>query len=157
MQFNVSHAANDWLLVVSRSLEVGIDIEPLRPIPHLEALAVRTLHPDELPPWQALAPAEAAGAWLVNWTRKEALFKAWGVGLTRPMASVSLGWAGKGAVALDASGQQWEIRDLPLGEGRLAAVAREGSHWRLAGYTWNAGPVGSLPVFVLMRTLSISS
>ncbi len=81
--FNVAHTDNLSLIALSRSNEVGVDIERIRPIAMWEQVADRVLDDSER---ASLRESVAAGsdpsdALLVQWCRLEAELKAMGVGL----------------------------------------------------------------------------
>jgi 4'-phosphopantetheinyl transferase len=85
LYFNLTHSRNIALLALSMDTELGIDIEYLRPIE--PEVAESNFSPTEL---AALSSLEGE-AWLKGfyhcWTRKEAILKAEGVGLTIPLDS----------------------------------------------------------------------
>src|SRR5262245_8274111 len=78
LRFNLAHAGDLALVALCRGREVGVDLEPLRPLPELLRLARRILAPDESAAFARLPHADQPAALLRSWTRKEALLK--GVG-----------------------------------------------------------------------------
>jgi 4'-phosphopantetheinyl transferase len=69
-------------VAVARNRKIGVDIEPLRPKIEAWSIVSQALTQREYAWWTAL-PTEARGrAFLSLWTRKEALLKATGVGLS---------------------------------------------------------------------------
>lgn len=107
-RFSLSHAGDRVVLAVCPDRPVGVDVESAdRAIDELRRLV---LHPDEPP---------ATGLDLLwVWTRKEALLKATGEGLARPMTAVDLG-----AHDLGVGGQPFTVHDLATDSGYVAAVA----------------------------------
>jgi 4'-phosphopantetheinyl transferase len=87
VHFNLSHSGDRAVLAVSDEAEVGIDLERIRPIEHLD-LAKRYFHPNEV---TAIAGprdlAEQRRAFFLIWTLKEAVVKATGAGLSTPLES----------------------------------------------------------------------
>ena len=85
IHFNLSHSRNIALLAISIDTELGIDVEDLLPIE--PEVAESHFSPTER---AALSTLEGA-AWLQGfyhcWTRKEAILKAEGVGLSLPLSS----------------------------------------------------------------------
>lgn len=77
--FNLSHSAEAGLLAVGGEREVGVDLERIRPLEDLAALAASALAPAEQAAWRA--GGGDGPAFLRIWTRKEAALKALGVGL----------------------------------------------------------------------------
>jgi 4'-phosphopantetheinyl transferase len=84
--FNLSHAGGWAALVVGpHGLALGIDIEPHRPVP--DGLPERWLSPAERAELAPLAGPLRIAGFFNAWTRKEALLKALGAGLSRPLDS----------------------------------------------------------------------
>jgi 4'-phosphopantetheinyl transferase len=123
LQFNLSHSGDFALIAVAQSRQVGADIEQVRPMPDLDAVAARVCTPGELDRLGRLANLDRERAFFAMWTRKEALAKATGEGIS--------------AIAADASDStaegngHWttaEVNDVP---GYAACVAAEGAGWTL--------------------------
>lgn len=79
LRLSVSHSS-DRVLVAVADVEVGIDLELVRadlPVGELTGL----LSPEEAAAVDRAGGPEAVRAFLVSWTRREAVLKAWGVGL----------------------------------------------------------------------------
>lgn len=89
-QFNLSHSGDIALIAVAQGQPIGIDIEVLRPIPRQMMEILPSLSPAEQRALQQLAEPARATAFLRCWTRKEALIKAIGAGLTLDLASFSV-------------------------------------------------------------------
>lgn len=90
LRFNVSHTG-DHLVVAVADRAVGVDIETLDDRRTAGAIAARYFSPDEAAAIEAAAsPAHALSAFIGVWTRKEAVLKALGVGLTVPLRSFSV-------------------------------------------------------------------
>ena len=80
--FNVSHSGDVVLVAIARTGRIGVDVEQSRGLRDMASLARGTFLPEE-----AAAVLDAAGedriaAFYRVWTRKEAILKALGVGLT---------------------------------------------------------------------------
>lgn len=80
MRFSVSHSGEIALFAFSKAREVGVDIEALRPIDSADAIAAHILSQRERRAYAAAR--DKVAAFLRFWTRKEALAKAIGDGLT---------------------------------------------------------------------------
>jgi 4'-phosphopantetheinyl transferase len=89
LNFSVSHSEN-VLLVGIGVVPVGVDVECVRPIPHLEAVAALTLTPPELDGFAEAPPDERLTRFYRLWTAKEAVLKGLGVGLSRDPREVEL-------------------------------------------------------------------
>ena len=85
LQFNLAHSGELALLAVARGCEVGIDVERLRQVHHWREIAERYFHLDEDAEIRALPEAEQLAAFMRCWTGKEAVLKAIGTGVTRPL------------------------------------------------------------------------
>lgn len=139
--FNLSHAGGRAALVTGpHGLALGIDIEPHRPVE--AALADRFFSAAERAELAALdAPAWRAG-FFNAWTRKEALLKALGAGLSRPLDSFDVTLTpGAPARLIRLSGalaDRWQLLPLEIGPdfpgcialryaGPVALILREGT------------------------------
>lgn len=89
LRFNVSHSEDLALYALaldsSGTLELGVDVESIRPVPYAESIARRFFCPAEWQEIQSLPPEQRAGAFFRCWTRKEAYVKALGGGLSVPL------------------------------------------------------------------------
>jgi 4'-phosphopantetheinyl transferase len=158
LEFNLAHSGELALIAFAPAGPLGVDLEAERPIERLEALAEEVLGAAELDAWRALAPGERAAAFLVAWTRKEAVLKATGLGLSgglreldvrgpsplsvgprgpapgaaRPAARIT---GGNGAPVL------W-VHDLEVAPGYRAALA---SAWAEPRLIWWHLPATALP------------
>jgi 4'-phosphopantetheinyl transferase len=84
IHFNVSHSADLIVLAVSRTCDVGVDVERRRSVPRVEELSRRWLTNEERAEIGRLADSgrTASDAFLRVWTLKEARLKALGVGIS---------------------------------------------------------------------------
>lgn len=108
LKFNLSHSHEMALVAVSRNIEIGVDVEWLRPLEECMAIAERFF-----PPLEAAALAEVtldrrAREFFRRWTRIEAKLKARGIGLY-----------GAGA-ELDG---EWTVLPIDVGPDYAASVA----------------------------------
>lgn len=127
LRFNLSHSQALAALAASREREVGIDIEAVRPIE--DNIAEQYFSPREVAALRALPKAEQLAAFYRCWTRKEAIVKAIGEGLSHPLNSfdVSLGPAMPAVVErfegeADAAGV-WRLANFEPASGYAGAVA----------------------------------
>jgi len=86
-RFNLSHADGLALVAVSPDREVGVDVERVREIGSLRALADNCFSPAERTALDQIAGPRRLQAAFAGWTRKEAFLKALGDGLARPLDS----------------------------------------------------------------------
>jgi len=101
LRFNLSHSHGIALVAVALDVEVGVDVEKLRPLPEFAAIAERFFPPNEP------VPADEVDFFRV-WTRIEAVLKGRGVGL--------LG-------AGDDPDGDWTVLEIDAGDEYRAAVA----------------------------------
>jgi len=85
VRFNLSRSHDRALIAVSTEVEVGVDIERIRPMVNYSAVAERYFPPDEA------APVDEVD-FFRRWTRIEALLKARGDGLYGAGAPVAGDW-----------------------------------------------------------------
>jgi 4'-phosphopantetheinyl transferase len=84
-RFNVAHCDDVAVYAFSRDGDVGIDIEAIRPVCEADAIAARFFSLREYAAYAALAPRDRPLGFLECWTRKEAVVKALGDGLSMPL------------------------------------------------------------------------
>jgi 4'-phosphopantetheinyl transferase len=82
LSFSCSHASGLAVAAVLRDGVVGVDAERCRPVPDAAAIATDLLHPSEARVVRSLPAADRSDAFLQLWTRKEAVAKANGAGLS---------------------------------------------------------------------------
>lgn len=138
--FNVSHAAGRLLLAIAPQGRLGVDIELLHPVEDLEAIARHNFADDEREAVLATPTADRDRAFLEIWTRKEALIKALGGGLSIPLQAFSVCLAtnpGSLLHRLDLPGEtpaDWCLRavsDVPGAPEAVAALALDVPDWQL--------------------------
>jgi 4'-phosphopantetheinyl transferase len=112
LRFNLSHSGGVSLVAVALDVEVGVDIERLRPMPDCQAVAERFLAPEDAAALAETPAVEREREFFIRWTRSEAMWKARGIGLY-----------GAG-MALDGD---WTVVPIDAGEEYAAAVAAERS------------------------------
>lgn len=82
VHFNLSHSANLALVAVTGAGALGVDLEYQRPIPDWRRVARRFFSSRENEQLASLEECDRVGAFYRCWTRKEALIKATGEGLS---------------------------------------------------------------------------
>ena len=113
IHFNLSRSRDMALAGVALGVEVGVDIECLRPIPEHAAIAERFFPPSEAVALAAIPEPERERDFFRRWTRIEAMLKARGIGLYGAGAELGGGWT---VCEIDAGG----------GFAAAAAAASEG-------------------------------
>lgn len=126
LEFSISHAGDAVWVAVTRGAALGIDVETITACAQSFELA-SMLHPEEHGAIQGQPPGEARRCFLRCWTRKEAVTKALGLGLSCPLDSFSVatgpeprGWLRQSPATPPS---EWTCVDLPTGDGYHASLA----------------------------------
>ena len=85
LQFNLSHCDRLAIVAVASRSTVGVDVETVRSLPDYEDIAGRFFREREYASLMALPAIERPKAFFRCWTRKEAVMKAVGLGLSMPL------------------------------------------------------------------------
>lgn len=86
LHFSASHSDDVGLLATTCLGDIGVDIERIRLDIEPLAIAERIFDADETAALRAAARSQRHAIFFPLWARKEALLKAWGVGLSQPDA-----------------------------------------------------------------------
>lgn len=133
LNFNLSHSGTLALYAVTRSRELGIDIESIRPDFSGIDIAEHYFSKNEVAVFRKLPENLHSGAFFTCWTRKEAYIKAIGEGLSCPLDTFDVAFAPGEAPKLLTNRvkpdevRRWSMYDLPAGEGYKAALCIENS------------------------------
>ena len=144
-RFNVSHSDGLALYAVTHRQELGVDVERIRPIADVGAIADRFFSAEENAVLHAVPPSRKIEAFFTCWTRKEAYIKATGDGLSLPLDQFDVSLApGASSALLSIRGAPgaatgWLLRDLALGPEYVAALAVEGHGWHFQYWQWADG------------------
>lgn len=125
-RFSLSHSERLCMIGLSPTRRVGVDIEEVRDMPDVQALARRCLHPAEQDWLSSRTRARQSLEFLQLWVRKEAVAKAAGSGLAMRLDDwPALPPPGKPMrfVVVDSLGRRWQVQDLRLGDRYVAAIA----------------------------------
>ncbi|MEX2264067.1 MAG: 4'-phosphopantetheinyl transferase superfamily protein [Bryobacteraceae bacterium] len=129
VSFNVSHSEQLVVCALTRGCGIGIDIEKVRPMPDLETIARHFFSLMEVESLKRLDPSDCTEAFFQCWTRKEALIKATGEGLSCDLTSftVSLGPHEPARLVWHRDGfgeaAEWELHSFSPAPGYVGAVA----------------------------------
>lgn len=127
VEFSLSHSRGVVIVGVTVGQAIGIDVELVRRIDDCEALARRFFAPREYRDLCALPEPARSSAFFRCWTRKEAVIKALGTGMSTPLDSFAvtltetaqlIGFSGQVAC-----GSDWSLIHLEPCEGAVGAVA----------------------------------
>ena len=121
LRFNLSHADGWMLLAVSRSREVGVDLEAVREKIEFEAVAAQCFRPEEVRTLKSLPSGEKSNRFYALWTATEARLKARGIGFLE---------------AEPADGAPWQSYPVSVQDGFAAAIAVSGGQPQLQCWSW---------------------
>lgn len=124
--FNLSHSGDLAVVAVSSDLELGVDVEAVRPLK--EDVAERFFSAAEIAALAKLAESDRLDAFYRCWTRKEAVIKALGTGLSLPLKSFDVSIDAAGARLLRLEGmpdapRDWALAHLDPAPGYAGAIA----------------------------------
>lgn len=138
VHFNVSHSGELALMAVGQR-PLGVDLEQWREVADADLVARRFFTPNEVAAQSAARDGNQL--FLRHWTRKEAVIKAVGRGLSMPLNTFDISAVDAGQIVQinEAGGEQrWHVRDLDPAEGYLAALASAGPIERVCWRDWTA-------------------
>ncbi len=148
VSFSLSHGGDCALIAVGSGMEVGVDVEPIRPGISCGELAARFFTTSEA---GALArSADPVTSFFRYWTKKESYVKGIGRGLTHPLDSFEVADGVGPAPVTDRSGRVlgWWTLELYPCRGYTGAVATGGWPARLCLWAWQperaSSPAGTI-------------
>jgi len=127
IQFNLAHSGGIILLGFTARRKIGIDVEEIRADVEIDEISQRFFSPFERP-WLASLPLpQRYEAFFRCWTRKEALLKGTGEGLSVSLDSLNVfSDPEEDSCWLETSnGHVWLVQDVESSSGYAAAVAVE--------------------------------
>ncbi|WP_163850310.1 4'-phosphopantetheinyl transferase family protein [Pseudooceanicola aestuarii] len=125
--FNLSHSGDLACLAIHRDLELGLDIEQHRPVER--GVAERAFSATERAALDALPAAQWMAGFFNGWTRKEAVVKATGAGLSMRLEAFDVTLAPGTPARLtrmdttDGPAQAWQLAAFALAPDIPAALA----------------------------------
>ena len=143
LNFNLSHSGSMALCALTRNMEIGVDIERLRPDFAYDEIAERFFSANEVVVLRTIPAEEQLQAFYNCWTRKEAYIKAHGKGLSLPLDSFDVSFAPGDLprVLITRENPQesshWTLLDLQPGPGYVGALAVKGTGCRFRYWEWN--------------------
>jgi 4'-phosphopantetheinyl transferase len=142
IHFNLAHSDDLALFAFTRAGAVGVDVEWIRPVKDMEELVARFFSPRESELFRELAAADRPAAFFNLWTRKEAMLKATGEGLTGSLSRIEVSFLpGESARVIRIAGDpaaaaEWSLRELSPAEGFVGAVAVRCKNLRVQCWKW---------------------
>jgi 4'-phosphopantetheinyl transferase len=148
IEFNMSHSGGIVLIAFARHTAIGVDVEALRPMTERATIVRRYFHPGEVADFASVPPADAEAAFFRCWSRKEAVVKALGLGMSLDLHRyrvACLPGATAEVLALegdDAPQTNWSLIDLDPGPGHVGAVAARHRSLAVSRARFDAAIVG---------------
>lgn len=127
LHFNLSHSENLAALAVSQQREIGVDIERVRSLK--DDIAARFFSAREVATLRATPADGRLNAFYRCWTRKEAIVKAIGEGLSHALDSFDVTISADAPAAVerfageDDAPRVWRLADFDPAPGYMGAVA----------------------------------
>jgi len=128
IEFNLSHSGKLAVFGITRSVEIGVDVERIDRSVDVPLLSRRILSDSEQRHFAQIPENERVPAFFRNWTHKEAYVKATGEGIGADLAAISLEWpvAGSDVRLVDRREEgesRWSLQTLTPEQGYVGAVA----------------------------------
>ena len=129
VEFNVSHSRGMVLIALCRGTEVGVDVEGIHDGIEALEIAEASFAGEEIARIRAAEGVARVREFYSIWTRKEAVTKAHGDGLTMGLGGFSVADEARMVRVMVecGAGEEWyAVEALPMGEGFAAALALKG-------------------------------
>lgn len=137
IRFNMAHSGERVIYAVTCSRQVGVDLEQIRSDLAVETLAEQFFSAGEVAALRKMPIEGRVKGFFACWTRKEALLKGWGNGLSLSLNTVDVWDADGGTWEIsDPAGNHWELKPIPVETGYAAAVAVEGRQIEMQCWQW---------------------
>jgi len=129
LHFNLSHSRGRGMFAFSSVSPLGVDLELVRTLSDLPQVGATIFSPAEANVFEAIPPQYRPTAFFKCWTRKEALIKALGTGLSYPLDQFSVSFD-EPARLLPTGGagtelSRWRLYHLDPEPGYFAAIATQ--------------------------------
>ncbi|GJD34863.1 4'-phosphopantetheinyl transferase family protein [Methylobacterium aerolatum] len=125
LDFSLSHSGDHAVIGFVRGTRIGVDIEARRPLADALRIAGSHFAADETAALAALPPPAVEASFFGLWTRKEAVVKALGTGLSLPLSRFSVSVPPKPPLMLRqvGIGTGWTLAEISAPPGTEATVA----------------------------------
>lgn len=137
LTFNFAHSGTLAICGVTLQRVIGVDIEEMRADFAIDDVVRRFFSAKEARCFFSLPPSQQLQAFYDGWTRKEAIIKAIGAGLSLPLDQFDVTLApGQPAALLETrwdtmEAARWSLRAIDVAPNYAASIAVEGSNWIL--------------------------
>lgn len=144
LRFNLAHSGEWLLFALAWNRELGVDVEHHRTMSDAIQIARRFFAPPEVAALEALDASLHHDTFFRVWTRKEAIVKATGQGISAGLDRFAVSSDASDYVTLrgldgDPLWNRWTIHGLDMPQNYTAAIAydrRDGEAVTLAGFEW---------------------
>lgn len=140
LAFNDAEADGLAVVAVARGRSVGVDLEPLRPVPEAQSIVESFGSTLESQAFASIGASDREIAFLRWWTGKEAFVKAVGEGLSLPLTTFSVVVGAEGGLRLVGAADGWSLRTFEPAPGYVGALVAWGSMPQLTVRGWGASP-----------------
>jgi 4'-phosphopantetheinyl transferase len=142
LSFNLSHAGDLALYAFTLKRKIGVDLECYHQDIQWNEIAERFFSSSEQAGLSVLPEKDRQRIFFTYWTRKEAILKAQGTGLTADIKGINVALEPKGTPYLlsrDTSDNYvcWSLIDLCPGFGYVGALAVEGEGLSVQSWQWD--------------------
>lgn len=135
IRFNASSSHDVALLAVAKHRDIGVDVEAVRPLPNMQEVVAEHFSEPEQKAWRALVGYHQLAAFFSVWTRKEAILKALGAGLSIPPDRVDASLIEK-----PCGHTGWSLEPLAPAKGYVGTLATPGDSPRLGRWHYPVLP-----------------
>jgi 4'-phosphopantetheinyl transferase len=132
--FNMSNSENTCICVFRQHGDIGVDVEKIYDMTNMDSIVERFFSPSENIKFCSLPEQSRKISFFKYWTRKEALLKGIGVGLSFPLHKIDVLYdqeETKGVFIKTKERDEqteWTLRDINIFNGFASALALEGKH-----------------------------
>jgi 4'-phosphopantetheinyl transferase len=146
IQFNISDSHEMALCALARHRELGVDLEYLERPSDFDSLAAHFFAPREVGALRSLPEERRVEAFFNCWTRKEAVLKAVGVGLSMPLNRLEVTLVPQDPARVlifegdTSAAQSWWLESFEPATSYIGALASHGSPLEVV--PWRFEPAG---------------
>lgn len=143
LTFNIAHSANLAVYAITRKRKIGVDLEKVQAKFGGNEIAETVFSANEIAHLRSLSSQEQDSAFFKGWTRKEAILKAMGTGLSQPLNQYEVMFDLETSPTLSDDRldrnplRSWWVKSIDLGDDFVAAVALIGDDWKISYWQLN--------------------
>jgi 4'-phosphopantetheinyl transferase len=146
LMFNLAHSEDLAVLAVTRSGQVGIDLEKIRSLPDADHLVSRFFSPEEAATFGTMPENQRLAAFFNLWTRKEAWLKATGEGIGGGLDKIEVSFIPREPARFLTLGQaearaaNWDLHEITPAVGFTGAVVVGATKSKIQCWQWPKAP-----------------